>query len=70
MCLLVFKIGSQIDKLYVFVYSQKKGIISLIMIVNLTTLRLVPMTNIFLCDPIAAATGRGMKTLPESLSNF
>ena len=62
MCLLVFKIGSQIDKLYVFVYSQKKGIISLIMIVNLTTLRLVPMTNIFLCDPIAAATGRVMKT--------
>ena len=49
---------------------NKKGIISLIMIVNLTTLRLVPMTNIFLCDPIAAATGRGMKTLPESLSNF
>ena len=65
---MIFKIGSQIDNFYV--YSQKKGIISLIMIVNLTTLRLVPMTNIFLCDPIAAATGRGMKTLPESLSNF
>ena len=64
MCLLVVK-------LTIFTFTaKKKGIICLIMIVNLTTLRLVPMTNIFLCDPIAAATGRGMKTLPESLSNF